>query len=123
MAPSLGRALEHNSGMMESGAFSSPVLATVAGKKQIAVGTRTSLAGLDAASGSVLWSQDVPNYRGMNILTPIVVGDQVFTSLYREDSFLFSIKDHGGKMESKEVWKNKAKGYMSTPVVIAYTYI
>ena len=82
------RALEHNSGMMESGAFSSPVLATVAGKKQIVVGTRTSLAGLDAASGSVLWSRDVPNYRGMNILTPIVVGDQVFTSLYREDSFL-----------------------------------
>ena len=121
MAPSLGRALEHNSGMMESGAFSSPVLATVAGKKQIVVGTRTSLARLDAASGSVLWSQDVPNYRGMNILTPIVVGDQVFTSLPLPRGFL--PVQHGGKMESKEVWKNKAKGYMSTPVVIAYTYI
>lgn len=43
-------------------------LATVA-KKQIVVDTRTSIAGLDAASGSVLISRDVPNYRGINVLT------------------------------------------------------
>ena len=34
--------------------------------------TFVALAGVDPESGDVLWSQEVPAYRGMNILTPTV---------------------------------------------------
>ncbi|MBL8232910.1 MAG: PQQ-like beta-propeller repeat protein [Bryobacterales bacterium] len=110
------RSAAYDGGMMESGAFSSPTFATIHGRRQLLVQTRTKLNGLDTESGDVLWSVDVPNYRGMNILTPLPYGNMVFTSSYRMDSFLFRIGQDNGKFRAEEVWRNKAKGYMSTPV-------
>lgn len=114
-------------GVMESGAFSSPVLAQLAGRRQLLVQTRTHLNGVDPESGAVLWSQFVPNFRGMNILTPVVWGDGVFTSTYQNESYLFQVSGSGdGGYQVKELWRNKAKGYMSTPVVhegMAYLHL
>jgi len=73
------RTLEDKGGMMGS-AFSSPVIAKLAGKRQLVVQGREKLAGVDLENGDVLWSQVVPSFRGMNILTPTVVGDAIFTS-------------------------------------------
>lgn len=117
------RTMESGSNIMESGAFSSPVLAEVAGQRQLIVQTREKLAGVDPISGAVLWSQTVPSFRGMNILTPVVVGDAIFTSSYQNKSWLYQIS----KSESfkvAEAWNNNAQGYMSTPVVInGYAYL
>ena len=115
------RALNDGGGMMSS-AFSSPVYVTLAGKEQLLVQTRTELAGIDLESGDVLWTQDVPAFRGMNILTPTVHGDGVFTSTYGGKSFLFSIAPSddgdGDAFEVSERWANKVQGYMSSPVII-----
>ena len=72
---------------MSGGAFSSPIVATLEGQKQLVVQTRQELAGVDMASGKVLWKQAVPAFRGMNILTPTVVDNKVFTSSYNNKSF------------------------------------
>jgi outer membrane protein assembly factor BamB len=112
------RTLPTKDNMFESGAFSSPLIATLCGKRQLVVATRTSLAGVDLGSGQPLWMQEVPHFRGMNILTPVVAGDTVFASTYRHESYLFQIKQVDGKFTSTELWKNKVKGYMSTPVRI-----
>jgi outer membrane protein assembly factor BamB len=118
------RALARPAGIMESGAFSSPAIATLRGRRQLLIQSRTDLYGLDPASGAVLWQQEVPNYRGMNILMPVAWENRIFTSSYRMDSYLFEISDTGGKLTSKELWRNKAKGYMSTPVVLdGYAYL
>jgi outer membrane protein assembly factor BamB len=121
------RKLEHGDGVMESGAFSSPLLAKIAGRRQLLVQTRTHLHGLDPETGSDLWSQFVPNFRGMNILTPAVHGDSVFTSTYQNESYLFQVRaTQNGGFEVKELWRNKAKGYMSTPIVqggMAYLHL
>jgi outer membrane protein assembly factor BamB len=121
----LWRALEHSSNIMESGAFSSPVLATLLGRTQLLVQTRTKLHGLDPETGKVLWAQEVPNFRGMNILTPVVYGDDaIFTSTHQNDSYLYRIAREGDSYSVSLVWKNKAKGYMSTPVVLGdYAYL
>jgi outer membrane protein assembly factor BamB len=112
------RALENKTNIMESGAFSSPVIATLAGKRQLVIASRTVLAGLDLESGALLWSQPVPTFRGMNIPTPLIFGDTVFTSIYRQDTFLFKIRREGDSFFVDQLWTNKAKGYMSTPVLI-----
>jgi outer membrane protein assembly factor BamB len=121
------RKLEHGSDVMESGAFSSPVLAVIAGQPQLLVQTRTHLHGLNPETGADLWSQFVPNFRGMNILTPVVHGDSVFTSTYQNDSYLFQVRaNEAGGFEVKEKWRNKAKGYMSTPIIyggMAYLHL
>ena len=54
----------------------------------------------------------------MNILTPVVVGDTVFTSSYQNKSWLFKISREKDLYSVTEEWSNNAQGYMSTPVVI-----
>jgi outer membrane protein assembly factor BamB len=118
------RVLAREADIMDSGAFSSPAMATLNGRRQLLIQSRTNLFGLDPATGAVLWSQEVPHYRGMNILMPTAWGNKVFTSSYRMDSYLFEVSANGAKLESKEVWRNKAKGYMSTPIVLdGYAYL
>jgi outer membrane protein assembly factor BamB len=107
-------------GVMESGAFSSPAMATLAGRRQVLVQARVHLHGVDPETGEVLWTQEVPNFRGMNILMPTTFGDTIFTSTHRIDSFAYQVSKQG----IKPLWTNKAKGYMSTPVILdGYAYL
>jgi outer membrane protein assembly factor BamB len=112
------KSLDDGGGMFGS-AFSSPVIATIAGERQVVVQTRTRLCGVDLENGDVLWSQDIEAFRGMNILTPTVIEDRVFTSSYGGGSFLFAVT--GSRTEGFKtdlVWRNKVQAYMSSPVVI-----
>ena len=111
------RTLDDGGGMFGS-AFSSPIIATLAGRRQLLVQTRVELAGVDLATGNVLWRQKVPAFRGMNILTPVIVGDAVFTSSYRNKSWLYRIAESSGQFDVETVWSNNVQGYMSTPIVI-----
>lgn len=113
----LWRSLKDDGGMQGS-AFSSPFLAQLAGRQQLLVQTRERLAGVDPESGKELWSRAIPAFRGMNILTPTVAGDAVFTSSYGGKSILLKLSPSGDSAEPAEAWSNKANGYMSTPVVI-----
>ncbi len=113
----LWRVLRDEGGVMGS-AFSSPVLADLAGRRQLLVQTREKLAGIEPTSGEVLWTQKVPSFRGMNILTPVVVGDGIFTSSYQNESWLFKVSRQKDRYAVAQGWSNKARGYMSTPVVI-----
>jgi outer membrane protein assembly factor BamB len=106
--------------MMSSGAFSSPVIATLHDKRQLLVQTRTFLAGVDMDSGSPLWKHEVAAFRGMNILTPTVWDNGIFTSSYGGRSLLLDVSD--GSTGTR--WENKLEGYMSSPVVIDhYVYM
>jgi outer membrane protein assembly factor BamB len=111
------RSLKDGGGMYGS-AFSSPVIATLVGKRQLVVQTRTTLAGLDLSDGKKLWSVDIPAFRGMNILTPTVVKDAIFTSAYGAKSYLYRIEKEGDGFRAKLAWDLKLEGYMSSPVVI-----
>jgi outer membrane protein assembly factor BamB len=114
----LWRALEDGGGMFGS-AFSSPVLETIAGVPQLLVQTRTKLAGVDPESGQVLWSKEIAAFRGMNILTPTVYKDGIFTSSYGGKSLMLQLsRNEAGQWSVEEKWTLKAEGYMSTPVVI-----
>lgn len=115
----LWRALVSDASMTSNGAFSSPVLATLAGHRHLLVQTRHTLYGLDPATGDVFWSRDVPNFRGMNILTPTVWKDSIITSTYRNRTHLFTVtQDAESRPTIEETWTYKSPGYMSSPVVI-----
>jgi outer membrane protein assembly factor BamB len=82
------------------------------------VQSRTTLAGVNPESGEVYWQQEIPAFRGMNILTPTPVGDAVFTSSYGGKSLLLTPSHSNAGWSLQETWTNKAQGYMSTPLVI-----
>lgn len=111
------RTLTDDGGMWGS-AFSSPTMAELSGRRQLLVQTREKLAGVEPASGDVLWSQEIPAFRGMNILTPTPYENSVFTSAYGGMSHLFTIRASTSEVTHAETWTNKARGYMSSPVVI-----
>lgn len=112
----LWRSLDDGGGMM-GGSFSSPVMATLGGKRQVVTQGRTELHGLDVDSGTVLWSQPVKAFRGMNIFTPVVQGDRIFTSAYDGSSQAWDVTKEAG-LKTTLAWEHKSEGYMSTPVVI-----
>jgi outer membrane protein assembly factor BamB len=105
-------------GGMNGSAFSSPSLAQLGGTEQLLVQTRTTLAGVDPGSGAVQWQQEVPAFRGMNILTPLVYNDGVFTSSYGGKSFFYKPSRGEGQGKVETAWTNKVEGYMSTPVIV-----
>ncbi len=114
----LWRTLKDGGGMMGS-AFSSPVFARLAGTDQVVVQTRTKLAGVDRDTGKELWSKEIPSFRGMNILTPVPVGDDgVFTSTYGGNTRLLRVTSAGGKYDTADAWTVRYEGNMSTPVVV-----
>ncbi|MEM9587260.1 MAG: PQQ-binding-like beta-propeller repeat protein [Planctomycetota bacterium] len=111
------KSLEDAGGMMSAGAFSSPVIATLAGKRQLVVQTRSELTGVDLETGNVLWNEPIEAFRGMNILTPLVMGDRVFTSAHTGRAQMFQVSRSGDKFSVDEVWRQKTRAYMSSPVI------
>lgn len=108
-------ALGDSGDIMTSGAFSSPVIQTLNGKRQLIVQTRTRLAGLDLDTGKVEWAYEVAAFRGMNILTPTLWDNAIFTSSYGGRSLLLDVPSNASTMVR---WENKIEGYMSSPIVI-----
>ncbi|MFM7922249.1 MAG: PQQ-binding-like beta-propeller repeat protein, partial [Planctomycetaceae bacterium] len=102
------RGLKEEGGMM-GGAFSSPILATLAGVRQIVVQTRAKLCGVDLATGADLWSVAIPSFRDMNILTPTIIGDRIFTSCYGGGALMYEVKKGDSGLQIAEVWKNKTE--------------
>jgi len=55
----------------------------------------------------------------MNILTPLVQGDTIFTSAYGGKSEMYRVgKAEDGQFSVELAWANKAQAYMSSPVRI-----
>jgi len=105
-------------GGMYGSAFASPVRANVAGHDLLIVQTRAALLLIDPKTGAIQAEKKIKAFRGMNILTPTIAGDSVFTSAYGGKSHLFAISQNQGKLAIEEQWQSKQQGYMSSPLVI-----
>jgi outer membrane protein assembly factor BamB len=113
------KSLENSEGMMSGGAFSSPTIATLDGRRQLVVQTREELCGVDLDTGAVWWQQPIEAFRGMNILTPLVSGDRIFTSAHSGRAQLFEVKlAADNRWSVNELWEQKLQAYMSSPVIL-----
>ncbi|MFT5049848.1 MAG: outer membrane protein assembly factor BamB [Chlamydiales bacterium] len=120
------RSMVEDGEVMSGGAFSSPVLAELQGQLQLVIQSRTDLVGVSMEDGQTLWSTPVKAYRGMNILTPTIFGDGVFTSTYGGRSQLFTIDQGEDGCAVKSQWNSPVQGYMTSPVVVdghAYLFL
>lgn len=115
------KSMEDGGGMWGS-AFSSPVIATLHGVRQLLVQSRTHLNGVDPSDGKKLWDMKIEAFRGMNILTPTVWNDCVFTSSYGGKSLLLEFDPSSSSLWNvRQRWVNKTEAYMSSPVIIGQT--
>jgi outer membrane protein assembly factor BamB len=117
----LWSSLQDAGDMMTSGAFSSPIFGELNGIRQLLVQTRTFLSGINLETGEPYWKYEVAAFRGMNILTPTVWKNALFTSSYGGRSILIDVQDN---RTPKIRWENKVEGYMSSPLVLGdYLYM
>ena len=98
--------------------YASPVLATIAGAKQVVTLTDKSVVGVSTANGATLWSFPFPDEWNENIVTPIVMGDTVIVSGIRQGTRALKIARKGTALEAAQLWHSPETAmYMSSPVL------
>ena len=99
-------------------AMSSPVVAELAGKRQVICFTEKQLVALEPLSGRLLWSYPFRTAYRQNIVTPVVYDDLVIESGYMKYTFALRPTDTGGDMSVQRVWRSRdLRCYMSSPVL------
>jgi len=89
-------------------AYVSPMLVTLAGRRQILVISATRMFGLAPEDGALLWSQPWDTDMGINASQPIVVDQNRFfiSSGYGKGAALVEISGSGNSYQAKTVWNN-----------------
>lgn len=87
--------------------YSSPVVATVEGVRQIVLLSEQNLLGLAVKDGKVLWQVPFPaGGRSYNAATPIVDGAVVYFAAAGRGSHAIRIQKQGEQFVTKELWSN-----------------
>jgi outer membrane protein assembly factor BamB len=89
-------------------AYSSPMLVTLAGRRQILVFSASRLMGLTPDKGEVLWEYPWKTNYDVNASQPLVIGDnRVFVSTgYGTGAAVIEITPAAGGFGVKEIWRN-----------------
>ncbi|HZG52757.1 MAG TPA: PQQ-binding-like beta-propeller repeat protein [Pyrinomonadaceae bacterium] len=108
------------SALNDRASYTSPMLVTLAGKRQVLVVTASRLAGLDPADGGVLWSHPWDTSMGINVSQPLIVGANRFfiSAGYSKGAALVELAGSGRSFTPKVVWENiNLKTKFNSPVV------
>ena len=89
--------------------YSSPMLANLAGRRQVLLLDGEILAGYDPQTGSELWRFPWPTYQDINVAQPIVLdGDRIFISSgYDKGCAMLHVTESAGKWKIEPLWQNK----------------
>jgi len=103
--------------------YASPVSFTAAGVRQIVDVSKTKIAGVDAASGALLWSLPLVTPYDQNAVTPAIAGDLVIVSGLDQSTFAVRpTRGADGKWTAAKAWDARAfPMYMNSPVVVGDT--
>jgi outer membrane protein assembly factor BamB len=90
--------------------YSSPMLATLGGRRQIVLFDGEGIGGYDAADGKPLWWHEWTTNQRINVSQPVVLdGDRVFVSSgYGVGCAMLQVSEDAGRWSAKELWRNKA---------------
>jgi outer membrane protein assembly factor BamB len=97
------------SALDDKAGYSSPMLVTLAGVRQVLVFSASRLIGVTPDSGEVLWEYPWTTMSDVNVSQPLLVGDnRVFLSSgYGTGAAMLEISGGGeGRLSVREVWRN-----------------
>jgi len=93
--------------------YSSPVIASLNGKRQLITLTTKQVVALDPRNGELLWKTDFKDQWNENIVTPVVHGNRVILSGVRRGTFALELS-----AAPKVAWENNdVPMYMSSPIL------
>ncbi len=105
----------------------SPVIAEVAGRRQLPVLTRTKLSGLDPADGTILWDVEHEaerNAMGSSTASPMPIGNnRVFVKYDDPESAVFELVEVDGAMGAARVATSKAMTRSYSPATVSGDHV
>ena len=96
------------SAQSDRAAYASPMLATIAGTRQLIVVAATRVMGLTPDAGALLWEVPWRTDYDINAAQPLVIGDnRVFISSgYGVGAAVFEIAREADRFTAKQIWRN-----------------
>ena len=105
-------------------AYAGPVIATIAGLRQVISFQAEALIGLDVADGKPLWRVPVKTAFGRHVTTPLVRGDIVIVSSHQAGLMGVRVTKTGESFEAVKAWvaKGSAINFCHPVLVGDYLY-
>lgn len=104
--------------LTENVSYSSPVVATIAGRKQVVAMTGPRVVGLDLQDGELLWSHPFQIQYDESISTPVVEDDLVLITGDGRPLTALLISSDGSRFSKLVVWTNKLlSSYLSSMII------
>ena len=100
-------------------AYSSLMVGTLGGVRQVVHFTADALMGVDAASGKVLWREPLRTGAKRHVATPVLDGDTVTVASTSIGTIRFRIAQKAGEWKAERLWENLAiKTVIGTPTQV-----
>jgi len=105
-------------------AYSSPLVVTLAGVRQVVTFMQKEFVGVDFASGKLLWKLPSKTRYDENINTAVLYKDLLIFSREEQGLAAFRLAKQGAELVPQQVWVNRdAELYMSSPVLQGSTLV
>jgi outer membrane protein assembly factor BamB len=91
----------------DEAAYSAPILATLAGFKQVVYLSADSLAGYALADGRILWRVPLKTDAKRHACSPVIVGDTITVNSHTFGTICFKIVKAGDVLKAEQAWGNK----------------
>jgi outer membrane protein assembly factor BamB len=100
--------------------YTSPMLVTLAGKRQILVVSATRVMGMTPEDGALLWEYPWQTQFDINSAQPLLLGENRFliSAGYDHGAAVVEVGETDGKLAAREIWKNnRLKARFNSPVL------
>jgi outer membrane protein assembly factor BamB len=94
----------------DESSYTSPMLVTLGGRRQILAVTASRALGLAPEDGSLLWETEWRNSAGINVSQPIIVNNNRFflSAGYGKGAALVEVSGSGKSLSARKVWENSS---------------
>jgi outer membrane protein assembly factor BamB len=97
-------------------AYSSPIITTIGGTRQVIVQSQNRLVSVNAADGRLLWAVPIKTPYEQNSVTPLIIGDVVVHAGLENPTTALRVARKGTQWTTTPVWRNEEVSmYMSSP--------
>jgi outer membrane protein assembly factor BamB len=102
-------------------AYAAPVIATVAGVRQVIAFMADGVIGVDLIDGKLLWKSPVKTSLARHATTPTIAADIVMVASHEVGLVGVRVTTDGADLKAEQAWVNKdAKINFSSPVVVGH---
>lgn len=100
-------------------AYSSPIVVTLAGARQVVTSTQGNVIGVDVSTGKTLWKLPAKSQYDENSVTAIAFKDMIIFAREGQGLTAIRLEKQDSGFVPKEVWNNKENQmYMNSPVLV-----